>query len=570
MHVPEGSSGSPRVRPGPGRGGGPRDLLLAIGEDPDRDGLLDTPARVARAYAEMFAGLRQRPGGRPGDHLRPRPRRDGPGQGHRGVLHAASTTSCRSTGVAHVGYIPGARRADHRAVASWRGSSTSSPSAPRCRSGSPPRSPTPSSSILEPRGVIVVIECEHLCMSMRGVRKPGAQDGHSRGARCSCATPATRAEAMSLIARLVRLLSASGLAARRRLPSRLAALGAASVMGVVNVTPDSFSDGGLFLDADAPSAHGLAAGEPRRRPRRRGRRVDAARRRARRPEEEIAARRPRGRGASPRGRPRSASTPCARDRRGRGRRPAPPSSTTSPAASPIPRWPASSPRRRAVRRDALARATATAWTTLAVYDDVVADVCAELSTRVRRRRGRGPRARGGSSSTPASASPRTPTTTGLCCSTSTSRRRSATLLLVGRQPQEVPRPLLAADAGEPRPLADRDRRHRRRHRDRRGSPAPGACACTTCAAAATPSRWRPHGRVGEGDGRRSRSTTSTASPSRASPPRHHGVLDFEKREGQTFVVDVAARRRRARCARPPPTTSPAPSTTPRSPPTSSR
>ena len=63
-----------------------RELLIAIGEDPEREGLLDTPARVARAYAELTAGLRKPAGGRAHHDLRPRPRRDGPGARHRAVV----------------------------------------------------------------------------------------------------------------------------------------------------------------------------------------------------------------------------------------------------------------------------------------------------------------------------------------------------------------------------------------------------------------------------------------------------------------------------------------------------
>ncbi len=92
-----------------------RELLLAIGEDPDRDGLRDTPARVARAYAEMFAGLRQAPGGRAHDHLRPRPRRDGAGEGHRGLLHVRAPPRAVPRGRPRRLH-PQRRRPHHRAV----------------------------------------------------------------------------------------------------------------------------------------------------------------------------------------------------------------------------------------------------------------------------------------------------------------------------------------------------------------------------------------------------------------------------------------------------------------------
>ncbi len=83
-----------------------REILVAIGEDPDRDGLLDTPARVARMYAEIFAGLHEDPA----EHLtvtfEVEPRRDGHGAGHPAAISCASTTSIPFIGKAHVAYIP--------------------------------------------------------------------------------------------------------------------------------------------------------------------------------------------------------------------------------------------------------------------------------------------------------------------------------------------------------------------------------------------------------------------------------------------------------------------------------
>ena len=111
-----------------------RELLVAVGEDPDRDGLRETPERVARAYAEIFAGLWQEPE----DVLTTTF-----DLGHDEMVLVKDIevySICEHHlvpfhGVAHVGYIPSHGRPDHRAVASWPGWSTSSPAARRCRSG---------------------------------------------------------------------------------------------------------------------------------------------------------------------------------------------------------------------------------------------------------------------------------------------------------------------------------------------------------------------------------------------------------------------------------------------------
>ena len=110
-----------------------RELLIAIGEDPEREGLRDTPARVARAYAELAAGLRQSPE----DVLT-----TVFDLGHDEMVLVRDIelwSICEHhlvpfTGVAHVGYIP-AEPARSPGCRSWPGWSTSSPSGPRCRSG---------------------------------------------------------------------------------------------------------------------------------------------------------------------------------------------------------------------------------------------------------------------------------------------------------------------------------------------------------------------------------------------------------------------------------------------------
>ncbi len=173
-----------------------RELLLAIGEDPQRDGLLDTPDRVARAMAEQFAGLRMAPE----DVLTTTF-----DLGHDELVVVRDIevySTCEHHlvpfhGSAHVGYIPGldgritglsklARLVD---VFAKR---------PQVQERLTTQVADALVRLLEPRGAIVVFDCEHLCMSMRGIRKPGARTITS-AVRGQLREPATRAEAMSLI-----------------------------------------------------------------------------------------------------------------------------------------------------------------------------------------------------------------------------------------------------------------------------------------------------------------------------------------------------------------------------------
>jgi GTP cyclohydrolase I len=175
-----------------------REILIGIGEDPDRDGLRDTPGRVARAYAEMFAGLRQDP-------------RDvlattfDLGHDEFVLVRDIEVWSCCEhhlvpfTGVAHVGYIP---NADGRITGLSKLARLVDLYAKRPQVQERLTTQVADSlmEFLEPRGVIAVFECEHLCMTMRGVRKPGSKTVTS-AVRGQLRNAATRAEAMSLIMR---------------------------------------------------------------------------------------------------------------------------------------------------------------------------------------------------------------------------------------------------------------------------------------------------------------------------------------------------------------------------------
>ncbi|WAX78737.1 GTP cyclohydrolase I FolE [Streptomyces sp. KMM 9044] len=173
-----------------------RELLIAVGEDPDREGLRETPGRVARAYQEIFAGLRQKAE----DVLTTTF-----DLGHDEMVLVKDIevySTCEHhlvpfRGVAHVGYIPAtsgkitglsklARLVD---VYARR---------PQVQERLTTQIADSLMEILEPRGVIVVVECEHMCMSMRGIRKPGAKTLTS-AVRGQLRDAATRNEAMSLI-----------------------------------------------------------------------------------------------------------------------------------------------------------------------------------------------------------------------------------------------------------------------------------------------------------------------------------------------------------------------------------
>ena len=172
-----------------------REILIGIGEDPDRDGLQDTPARVARAYAEMFTGLE----GSAAEVLSTTFE-----LGHDEMVLVRDIevwSTCEHhllpfTGVAHVAYIPSggkitglsklARLVDVYAKR------------PQVQERLTSEVADALVEHLQPQGVMVVIECEHLCMTMRGVRKPGSKTVTS-AVRGVLQNPATRAEAMGLI-----------------------------------------------------------------------------------------------------------------------------------------------------------------------------------------------------------------------------------------------------------------------------------------------------------------------------------------------------------------------------------
>jgi GTP cyclohydrolase I len=174
-----------------------REILLAIGEDPERDGLKRTPARVAAMYAEIFGGLDENPA----DHLNVTFEAE-----HDEMVMVRDIplhSSCEHhlvpfAGRAHVAYIPGpdgritglskiARLVDGFARR------------PQVQERLTTQIADTLTRTLEPKGVLVVISAEHLCMSMRGVRKPGSTTVTSAVRGLFRTSTATRAEAMRFI-----------------------------------------------------------------------------------------------------------------------------------------------------------------------------------------------------------------------------------------------------------------------------------------------------------------------------------------------------------------------------------
>ena len=174
-----------------------RDLLLAIGEDPDRPGLRDTPRRVARAFEENMVGLREDPA----EHLS----KTFP-ENHTELVIVRDIPICSMCehhllpfyGVAHIGYIPGGH-----------GSVTGLSKLARLADGFAKRPQVQerlTSQIadaivdkLDTQAVAVVLECEHMCMTMRGVRKPGAKTTTSAMRGGFKTSAASRSEFLTLI-----------------------------------------------------------------------------------------------------------------------------------------------------------------------------------------------------------------------------------------------------------------------------------------------------------------------------------------------------------------------------------
>jgi len=173
-----------------------RELLIAVGEDPDREGLRETPNRVARSYREILGGLTMSAK----DVLTTT--FDAAHEEMVLVRDIEVYSVCEHHlvpfhGVAHVGYIPGA---DGRITGLSKLARLVDVYArrPQVQERLTTQVADSLMQVLEPRGAIVVVDCEHLCMAMRGVRKPGARTVTS-AVRGQLRDPVTRAEAISLI-----------------------------------------------------------------------------------------------------------------------------------------------------------------------------------------------------------------------------------------------------------------------------------------------------------------------------------------------------------------------------------
>ena len=174
-----------------------RELLIAVGEDPDREGLLETPARVARAYAEMFAGLHTEPT----DVLNKTF-----SENHQELVLVRDIpiySTCEHHlvpffGVAHIGYIPG-KSGQVTGLSKLARLVDLFAKRPQVQERLTSQVADALVDKLGAQAVIVVIECEHLCMAMRGIRKPGAMTTTSAVRGGFKRNASSRAEALALI-----------------------------------------------------------------------------------------------------------------------------------------------------------------------------------------------------------------------------------------------------------------------------------------------------------------------------------------------------------------------------------
>jgi GTP cyclohydrolase IA len=173
-----------------------REIIEALGEDPDREGLVETPRRVARFYAEVFANIHEDPAEEIDAFF---------GDEHYQEIVMVTQIPFYSMcehhfvpfhGQAHVAYMPRGRVTGLSKLARLVEGFARRPQMQERLTAQVADSLT---ERLDPLGVLVVIEAEHLCMSMRGVRKPGARTVTSAVRGIMESNPATRAEALSLL-----------------------------------------------------------------------------------------------------------------------------------------------------------------------------------------------------------------------------------------------------------------------------------------------------------------------------------------------------------------------------------
>jgi GTP cyclohydrolase IA len=176
-----------------------RTILEAIGEDPDRDGLQKTPERVADMYREIFAGIGYDPASEldvtfEADHDEMIMVRDIP------LYSVCEHHLVPFIGKAHVAYIPN-EQGDITGLSKLARLVDTLAKRPQVQERLTTQVAEAIERALKPRGVLVVIEAEHLCMSMRGVKKPGSETVTSAVRGMFRRNSATRAEAMGLIGR---------------------------------------------------------------------------------------------------------------------------------------------------------------------------------------------------------------------------------------------------------------------------------------------------------------------------------------------------------------------------------
>lgn len=174
-----------------------REILIAIGEDPDREGLVDTPKRIAKMYEEIFGGIKEDPK----EHLQVFFQEEN----HEELVLVKDIpfySTCEHHlvpffGKAHVGYIP--KNGKLTGLSKLARVVDTVAKRPQLQERITSSIADALDEVLDPYGVIVVVEAEHMCMTMRGIKKPGSKTVTSAVRGVFGKDAKARSEAMSLI-----------------------------------------------------------------------------------------------------------------------------------------------------------------------------------------------------------------------------------------------------------------------------------------------------------------------------------------------------------------------------------